>query len=389
MASIVVVHGTGVREAGYRQVLGRFTARLAEAGGSAATVVPCLWGPEHGARLRHGGRSLPDRPAADVFEIAAVLDDYRAELRELALIERGRPGAAGPAPARELAGLLRELPGDREVLAALAPLGLTRTDLDAATAELGRVLVTTLHGGGLERADLVKASARALEARLALVLDEQWDEAGASLDSESLEPLRNAVLTALGEPPGRLGLGGRMLGALAAATGAERLASWRFRAARPGLTEKSTPPLGDILRYQARGNGIRDAVAAAVADAEPPVVLVAHSLGGVASVDLLIERDLADRVSALVTFASQAPFLYEIDALVSLRADQPLPAHFPARWFNAFDPRDPLGYAAEAVFGPDRVTDRQFDTGRPLLRAHTALWDHRPFYDWLVKDVLG
>jgi hypothetical protein len=388
---VVLVHGIGVREAGYRQVLGRFAERLAEAGGR-AELVPCLWGPEHGARLHHGGRSLPERPAADPFEVAAVLDDYRAELRALAAVEQLRPPGRRPGadrPAEELARRLYDLAEDPEVLAGLAPLGLRRTDLGAAVDDVAVVLGATARDSTLEGPALARASARALLARLTLAADEAWDEAGASLDAESLEPLRTALLTALGDPPGALGPARDLGRALLTASGAEWLASWRLRADRPALTGGATPPIGDILRYQARGQVIRDAVAAAVAAAEPPVVLVAHSLGGIASVELLVQRDLRDRVTTLVTFASQAPFLYELDALATLRAEEPLPDHFPAAWFNAYDPRDPLGYAAEGVFGAHRVTDRRFDTGRPLLRAHTALWDHRPFYRWLVEDVLG
>jgi hypothetical protein len=59
-----------------------------------------------------------------------------------------------------------------------------------------------------------------------------------------------------------------------------------------------------------------------------------NSLGGIACVDLLIQEPLP-QVKLLVTAGSQAPFLYEINALSSLEYGKPLPGHFP-EWLNIF-----------------------------------------------------
>jgi hypothetical protein len=90
------------------------------------------------------------------------------------------------------------------------------------------------------------------------------------------------------------------------AAGGTPLVRWR----RGKLTDESAPFVGDILLYQARGGDIREFIRAKVERAEPPVVLLGHSLGGIACVDLLVEASLP-QVRLLVTVGSQAPFFYQ------------------------------------------------------------------------------
>ena len=137
-----------------------------------------------------------------------------------------------------------------------------------------------------------------------------------------------------------------------------------------------SPAAGDIMRYQARGSGIRCYIRRVVADAvagdsDRSVTLLAHSLGGIACVDALIEEPIPC-VDRLVTVGSQAPFFYEIDALASLSYGEPLPDHFPA-WLNIYDDRDFLSYIGEGLF-PGRVMDQRVDNGQPFPQAHSAYW---------------
>ena len=150
----------------------------------------------------------------------------------------------------------------------------------------------------------------------------------------------------------------------------------RIARKRGALTDATSPAAGDIIRYQARGSGIRRYIRRVVADAiaidpQPSVTLLAHSLGGIACVEALIEEPIPG-VDRLVTVGSQAPFFYEIDALASLSYGEPLPDHFPA-WLNIYDGRDFLSYIGAGVF-PGRVTDRQVDNGQPFPQAHSAYW---------------
>jgi hypothetical protein len=105
------------------------------------------------------------------------------------------------------------------------------------------------------------------------------------------------------------------------------------------------------------------------------VVLLAHSLGGIACVDLLIEEDLTHKVAGLITVGSQAPFFYEIGALQTLPYGQPLPAHFPARWLNIYALRDFLSYVGDqpGIF-PGRVVDVLVNNQQPFPEAHGAYW---------------
>ena len=71
-----------------------------------------------------------------------------------------------------------------------------------------------------------------------------------------------------------------------------------------------TPFVGDILLYLARGEKVRSFIADRVARVEPPVVLVGHSLGGIACLDLLAERILSQGTST-ATLISPREFFRE------------------------------------------------------------------------------
>ena len=143
--------------------------------------------------------------------------------------------------------------------------------------------------------------------------------------------------------------------------GAQRMGAMHLVRRRRGqITDLSVPLVGDILLYQAKGEGIRQFIRKQIDQArtrKEPVVLLAHSLGGVACVDLLIE-DPSIQADLLVTVGSQAPLFYELNALSKLSLGDPLPRTFVRRWVNIYDPRDFLGYLARGVFplAPDCPT---------------------------------
>ena len=115
------------------------------------------------------------------------------------------------------------------------------------------------------------------------------------------------------------------------------------------------------------------------------MLVVAHSLGGIASVELLARTaDLP--VAALVTCGSQAPFLYETDALGHLRRGNALPGHFP-RWFNVYDLNDMLSYAAGGVFS-GRADDFEVRSRQPFPQCHSAYWSQDKMWQAL-KTWLG
>ena len=108
----------------------------------------------------------------------------------------------------------------------------------------------------------------------------------------------------------------------------KRAATGALRKHREGVSRAAALPIGDILLHQSRGGDVRRFIRAKIEQATPPVTLIAHSLGGIASVDLLALPN-PPKVERLVTAGSQSPLLYELGALFSLQPPQPLPDYFP------------------------------------------------------------
>ena len=143
-----------------------------------------------------------------------------------------------------------------------------------------------------------------------------------------------------------------------------------------GITLMSSYPTSETFCFtRAMASPSGSSSAPVFEEAEPPVVLLGHSLGGIACVDLLVEEPL-EKVKLLVTVGSQSPLFYEMDALQSLRYGQPLPDHFPKKWLNIFDRRDFLSYIGAQVF-PDplqRIEDIEVNNRRPFPQSHGAYW---------------
>ncbi|MGW2324974.1 hypothetical protein ACWC5C_04315 [Streptomyces sp. NPDC001700] len=414
MTSVVFVHGTGVRAKSYEKSIARVVKGLGRARAD-IRVVRCFWGERHGASLGLGGASIPVRSKSrgvggdalldedDPLAVWALLEvDPLAELREFAEVATARRGGgaarAGFAPGRQdpwqtVADKARGL-----TLAAVTGGGSSLDDLAADLAphlgpaggrvaqEISRALGGTPYADGIEP----------IAARAVYALAVQRAE-GPHGDDEPLAVDGADRDTVVGALTGQLGGTGRDGFAVRAAKGVAVRAlnsylsplSSLAHTFRGGITEKSVPASGDILRYQVRGAGVRTAIRTAVREAIAsgggPVVLLAHSLGGIACVDLLAEPDPPEGVELLVTVGSQAPFLYELDALTALRRGEPLPGTFP-RWINVYDEQDLLGFVGEKVF-PDRVTDLRVNTRQPFPRAHTAYFAHQRLYELLAPEL--
>ena len=119
----------------------------------------------------------------------------------------------------------------------------------------------------------------------------------------------------------------------------------------------------------------------------PPVVILAHSLGGVACVELLASEPMP-QVEMLVTAGSQAPFFYELGALGSLRFGQPLPDHFP-RWLNIYDRCDFLSFVGTPVFQDrmNRLEDVEVNNRQPFPWSHTSYWRNRQTWDAITARL--
>ena len=372
--SVLFVHGTGVRGEGYARTLRLIGSRLTGPSGR-IPLNGCFWGESEGARLHAAGRSVPGYagtggdggPSEAEREVALWAVLYTDPWYELRLLESmPRAGEVDPGttpPGVRLRELACSFTPSAELLATATDLPLTWALTEVAASPEFVAATRSAREGEL---DHLRAFARAV---VALAAVSATEDGVPDLDGRTRDELTERLVGELGGH-GR-GIGewlGRQLKGLAA-----RAATRQLTRRRGGLTDASAFAAGDILRYQARGDGVRRAIRRAVEDSGSAVTLLAHSLGGIACVDLLVEQEIP-AVRGLITVGSQAPFLYEIGALTSLTPPAPLPDHFP-RWLNVYDRRDVLSYVGADLF-PGRVTDVEVDNGQPFPAAHSAYWSN-------------
>lgn len=399
MVAFVFVHGTGVRRPAYEGTLELLRKRLGTSVPS-ARVHHCYWGDDHGVRPQAGEAWVPTyggAPSAGFEDVPVASEDHGAVmwgvlyedplavLRQLGGADGPRPGGlvlgdrSGPELERRARALASTPPPELEELLTeadiLEPFAIAvSTIMDTAVC---RVAVDRMSAGGELPAEL----ARAFVAR---VLGEA-QRAGEPVlwSTEQRDAVVGLVSGALGGEARGVGL--FLLGVHGWA--AHRFGVMRAVDKRRGtLMNHMELPAGDILRYLVRGNGLRDFIAERVTEVsrrEGPVVLVAHSLGGVASVDLLA-RETIPGVQHLVTIGSQVGYLYKLDALPSLGFGEPLPGHFP-QWTNLYDRRDLLAFDAEPLF-PGRVRDVEVSSGEPFPAAHSAYFAN-PAVHWLLARI--
>lgn len=188
-----------------------------------------------------------------------------------------------------------------------------------------------------------------------------------------------------------------------------------LKAKRDSLTLTAGIFLGDVFEYLRRGQGgadqlgtiagrvaegLREALRRAHASGEP-LVVVAHSFGGVITYDLLTspftdsDPVLKDaKVDLWVTVGSQVGLFAEMRAFVGSPNDRPNDQNptldKPARvgtWLNFYDAADVFSYLAEPVFGKQAVTDIEVHEEANLKNAHGAYFTEPSFYrrivDWL------
>jgi len=415
MPTLLFVHGTGVRETAFESTLNMIRDRLG-ARAPQVDVRGCYWG-YLGARLNDGGASIPlydtargfaqplaitEDDAASIALWSLLADDPFFELRLLALREsEGGELPPGSFPLgmqlEEAIEGMRAVARARDEFLALHDLLERHAMLDSFDAACEAVASSEPCGDLIRRAngDLNEyhwGLARAIVA-MAMILTTEEHE-GWRLDGLTREALADMVARRLGVPgnvgdTGR-GIGGWVLRQIAGigAGIAKRLVTNHMKRKRGAISDAAYPAAGDILHYQTHGADIRGCIRRAIMHAGGPVTVVAHSLGGIACVDLLMEEKLD--VHRLITVGSQAPFMYEIDALGSLRhapppLDDRLPPHFPL-WTNIYDLRDILSYLAAGVFG-SRVEDLEVDNGKPFPDSHSGYWDNLSMWDKIIERL--
>lgn len=398
MTSLIFVHGTGGRKEAYASTFQQLEKALATRRPN-VSLYPCLWGDSLGAHLSAGGASIPDyevseggqasaAEAEDIQLWEALYKDPLYEIRFLGLRSlQGQKTVPGrQTAAQELQSRVADLPGDAALITTLddleigAVFGLAYEAIAGkASRPFGRLLETVarpLEGDYAAIARAIVAAAIQLCKEQSMYPPLLWNE---RLRDEAV----NAIARSLTQDETSRGVvldwTKRQLQEAAMGFGTRA-----FKRRRGAIMDGAYPFAGDILVYQAKGQKIRDFIWDQIRHerVEPPVVVMAHSLGGIACVDLLIEQDLSDKVACLITVGSQAPFFYEIGALQRLPYGEPLPAHFPKKWLNIYDLRDFLSYVGDrpGLF-PGKMTDVLVDNKQPFPEAHGAYWANEQTWD--------
>jgi hypothetical protein len=394
MADVVVfVHGTGVREEGWAKSFALVRQRLRGLD-SATSVHGCFWGTSEGAELRAGGASIPDYaqtrsddPSSADEDLALWAVLYTDPWYELRLLSNWPDDGGELAPGQIPTSVLFSEQIESFVPSAELSRVLDSNDLrshfdDAcaslrAAAEFERVADAATEENLNE---LRKAVARAL---VAFAMTSAEDSGTPPIDGDT----RDMVVSTIATDLHGYGMGIASWLARPFKGVAQRAVTWQVSRKRGAVSDATAPAAGDIIRYQARGSGVRRYIRQVVADAtaaDPSrrVTLLAHSLGGIACVDALTEEPIPG-VERLITVGSQAPFFYEIDALSALPYGKPLPDQFPA-WLNIYDSRDFLSYIAAGVFS-GRVTDKRVDNRQPFPQAHSAYWRNAAVWQHITE----
>lgn len=390
MSSVIFVHGTGVRRESYEQSFKIVKGEI-ETAKPLVNVRRCLWGDRCGVKLNGDGGSIPTYNTARAVgptlsgddEIVALwsllYEDPLYELRLLALRqEKSQEAIPGQmAPWTQLEKAVRKLEPSLEVLELLQKTGYEPfwKDSHASVADSGELddaLRTVGSSVGEHRAAIARAVVASMS-NLALEADLP------AIDASVRDKVVGDLVAALGGQERTVA--GWVLAPLKGM--ALRLGTRYARRKRGVISDATYPGTGDILLYQTRGDEIRSFIRDEIEAASEPVTLLAHSLGGIASIDLLAMNHLP-KVERLITVGSQAPLLYELNCLVSLTWNQPLPEHFPKKWLNIYDLRDMLSYLGANVF-PDRVRDEVVNNGQPFPEAHSAYWSNPAVWKLIIS----
>ncbi|MDX2030143.1 MAG: hypothetical protein SF339_05715 [Blastocatellia bacterium] len=385
MPSIIYVHGTGVRD--------EVTYKIVEKALPSYSVVNCFWGQDHGVDLHRGGKSIPGYMAQANWSEEEKAETqwellYREPLIELlqsASLTVKPDDVPPPLPWEELKTKI-------EAYQRSAPLAalLEQAQLNALWPEAFQAIVfqeKTVFESALKKFTLNHDQPIILIARaiIASAISIGLQRNLPLPDADTRDDLVERLAADFGKKHYKSSLGTAVAYYL-------RPLTWVAERKRAVLSDGAFPAAGDILLYQRRGEDIRDFIEAEILKASrkrngEKVVLLAHSLGGIACFDLLAKNpDMP--VEALITVGSQAPLLYELDCLWSLRCKEMLRSDFP-RWLNIFDQQDFLSYIAEDVFpGHEQIEDFEVRSGQPFPISHGAYWQIGEFWKkvrgWIV-----
>lgn len=416
-ARVIFVHGTTVRDVSKSMAeIRKRSARILDLGDG--DVVAVEWGRKVGPPARNFIPALPpeystraameyedegDPSEADVW--ALLMADPSVELRMLAAERSGEEGSAsagfavgGQPPSQEVTQKLKDLAPPqpelehaeiaahdfqtalKHLLDSAATVDAVATATGAADPELSEALANSLVARML-----VLASPdpwRRAEGRAELPTGEESSDLlppAAALDAEIRTALVSAVLSGLGSSARGGNIFKRWGGAMASRVAVSK---------RAELMAPLAHFLHDVTFYLSNRDIIQGEIIDSIeaAGANRPVVVLAHSLGGIAAVDLLSKAD-APQTDLLVTVGSQAPLLYLMDALADLKPDGS-DCRPKVPWLNIYNRDDLLAFCAQQVF-PDvpGIMDRAIDAKVPFPAAHSAYWRVDEVYELIRQSM--
>ena len=389
---VLFIHGTGTREPSYSETLNLVTKKM-----PGFTVERCYWAGAHGTQLLSNGASIPryQRTGGNA-DIEAELErcrwrelyadplwEVRAWVPTTPAAKKAPviPAAGGRTPPKQLEWDLTHFEPSAALDGLMDASGLKQDWSDAFAAVVTSADCRALMAAAgpdnvgerraIARAIVAESSVRAAK-RTGYVVDGQKRDAVLSYLVDELHATGKGVFK---------DLAGKLFTA-----GANRLITWKVHKDRGATSDAASPFAADVLAYQSRrGEEIRGYIRSRLlSKPEEPATLVAHSLGGIAAVELLIQEPTLP-VHRLVTVGSQAPLLYELNLLNTLRFSDPLPEKFPP-WLNIFDPNDFLSYVGQDLFG-DRVVDAEVDNKLPFPQSHSGYWSNDAVWKRIIDFV--
>jgi hypothetical protein len=396
--TLFFVHGTGVRDEGYRTTLALIDEGVRRNQLAIDDVRGTSWGTPLGVKLDRLADALPievstravgGQPSAEEITAAIWIELVEDPYFELRIAATSAPKFA----ATSIAGLPGQDPPAVEARNRLDRLKTNLPDLTATGVRPDEIVsaivqlstwdlfgrATAAFGDGKDP-ELHEAIARSLVG--AVLFSHRSDPPGCQPALADEVRRRDALVDALAEK-----LSGASTRSISGwltskvVNWAKPRATRYLRERRFGLTGDSLPAIGDILLYQRRGGEILRLIADDLAKCPKPVLAIGHSLGGIMLVDLL-SRQPAPAVSLLVTVGSQSPLLYLIDALEGLRPNDPNSAGPFTPWLNIYDPNDVLSFCAERIFaGRANIHDRMVRSEVPFPESHSAYWRQDGLYE--------
>jgi len=377
-STLLFVHGTGVRSESFSESLEQIRSKVAEFQ-LPCKVEACLWGDVLG--IDFDGLSLPEEPVrSDAEEALALRWEYLKidpvfDLRlwctpstEPVQVRLGEVNSAVSTWEDTISRYVRPEVEKVELSTLLQRNRIERFFLPAWEKVVGSDLPETAFAGAGEDGPAVsRVFAEAVAAQM-------MHDAAAADPPFSLPPLiAGKIVTVMlfDWQQARLGLKDLLHQIFGAAT------KTIVRPLRARASKAIAPAIGDILNYVAVGQDIRTLIRKKIELLSGDVFLMAHSLGGIACFELMVEARTCEKpelanVRGLITVGSQAPLLYEFGALKTLPKGTELPAAFPA-WLNIYDENDLLSYRADRLF-PAASADKQVDSMLPPFEAHSGYW---------------